>query len=86
MVAGFIKRLSIGYLRNKCFITREGVSFLGLSEAADSIGFRTMGVRITYEMLRTMCLPCIVHWNQKHFMWFMELTKKKSQLPILHQA
>lgn len=46
MVADFYKKdFSIAYLRSKCFITREGVSFLGLSEAADLIGFRTMGVK-----------------------------------------
>ena len=79
MVAGFYKKdFPIGYLRNKCFITREGVSFLGLSEAADSIGFRTMGVRITYEMLKDdVPLPCIVHWNQKHFIVVYGINKEK---------
>ncbi|MBP8763877.1 MAG: hypothetical protein KBH21_08400, partial [Acetoanaerobium sp.] len=43
---------SLQGLREKSFITREGVSMLGISEAAESIGFRTSGVRITYEQLR----------------------------------
>jgi len=79
MVAGFYKKdFSIAYLRNKCFITREGVSFLGLSEAADSIGFRTMGVRISFEMLKDdVPLPCIVHWNQKHFVVVYRIHKDK---------
>ncbi len=69
MVAGFYKKsFSIDYLRKKCFITRGGVSFLGLSEAADSLGFRTMGVKIPFEMLEEkVTMPCIVHWQQKHF-------------------
>lgn len=59
---------SIQYLRERAFITREGVSMLGISEAAEGIGFRTMGVRITLEQLRTeVPLPCILHWNQRHF-------------------
>jgi len=69
MVAQFYNvRISLETLRQKCFITREGVSFLGLSEAADSLGFRTMGVKISLEMLLTKVpLPCIVHWRQRHF-------------------
>ena len=59
---------SLDTLRKKCYITREGVSFLGLSEAADSLGFRTIGVKITFEMLdENVPLPCIVHWRQNHF-------------------
>ena len=69
MIAGFYKKdLSLDYIRKKCFITREGVSFLGLSEAADSIGFRTLGVKIPFDLLEEkVTLPCIVHWQQKHF-------------------
>ena len=59
---------SLESLRKKCFITREGVSFLGLSEAADSLGFRTIGVKIAFDLLKeNVPLPCIVHWRQKHF-------------------
>ena len=69
MVAGFYKvNFSLETLRKKCYITREGVSFLGLSEAADNLGFRTMGVKIPFEMLNEKVpLPCIVHWRQRHF-------------------
>jgi len=69
MVAGYYKKsFSLETIRKKCYITREGVSFLGLSEAADSLGFRTIGVRIPFDMLETnVPLPCIVHWRQKHF-------------------
>ncbi len=69
MVARFYKMsFSLESLRKKCYITREGVSFLGLSEAADSLGFRTIGVKIPFEMLNeNVPLPCIVHWRQKHF-------------------
>src|SRR5665648_257050 len=69
MVAKFYKMsFSLESIRKRCYITREGVSFLGLSEAADSLGFRTIGVKITFEMLNeNVPLPCIVHWRQKHF-------------------
>ncbi|MEZ5012643.1 MAG: cysteine peptidase family C39 domain-containing protein [Bacteroidales bacterium] len=49
-------------------MTREGVSFLGLSEAAESIGMRTIGVRIPFSKLKEdVPLPCIAHWRQNHF-------------------
>ena len=55
-------------LREKSFITREGVSMLGISDAAESIGMHTQGVRITIEQLiNDVPLPCILHWNQNHF-------------------
>ncbi|MBP8959003.1 MAG: peptidase domain-containing ABC transporter [Bacteroidales bacterium] len=69
MVAGYYgKNFSLENLRKRCYITREGVSFLGLSEAADSLGFRTIGVKIPFNtFLLNVPLPCIVHWKQRHF-------------------
>ncbi|WP_259325827.1 cysteine peptidase family C39 domain-containing protein, partial [Parabacteroides distasonis] len=65
-------------LREKAFITREGVSMLGISEAAEAIGFRTQGVRITVEELEKECpLPCILHWNQWHFVVCYKIKKGK---------
>ena len=62
------KSYSLQYLRNHAYLTREGVSMLGISEAAEHIGFRTKGYRLTWEELRDdVPLPCIVHWKQRHF-------------------
>jgi ATP-binding cassette, subfamily B, bacterial len=79
MVAGFYKRnISLETLRKRCYITKEGVSFLGLSEAADSLGFRTIGVKIPFEKLQeNVPLPCIVHWRQKHFVVVYKITRSK---------
>lgn len=79
MVAGFYKMsFSLESLRKKCYITREGVSFLGLSEAADSLGFRTIGVKIPFELLtENVPLPCIVHWRQKHFIVVYKIKNEK---------
>ena len=69
MITKFYGRsYSLQYLREHAFITREGVSMLGISDASEQIGFRTMGVRVTLEQLNTeLPLPCILHWNQRHF-------------------
>jgi ATP-binding cassette subfamily B protein len=55
-------------LRERSFLTREGVSLRGVKAAAESIGLHAHGVRITFEQLaRPAALPCIVYWQQRHF-------------------
>ncbi len=62
------KRYTLEYLRENCFIGHDGVSLLGISKAAEKIGFHTIGGRITFDKLTEKApLPCIVHWNQEHF-------------------
>lgn len=79
MIGAYYKRnFSMDFLRKKCFITREGVSFLGLSEAADSLGFKTLGVKIPFYLLREKVpLPAIIHWNQRHFVVVFKIKKDK---------
>lgn len=79
MIAKYYGRnYSLESLRERSFITREGVSMLGISDAAEQIGFRTMGVRITLDQLRTeIPLPCILHWNQRHFVVCYKIKKGK---------
>ena len=71
------KSYSNQLLRERSFITREGVSMLGISDAAESIGFRTMGVKITVEQLLETPLPAILHWNQQHFVVLYKAKKNK---------
>ena len=62
------KTYTIQKLRDMCSATRAGVSLLGISDAAEKLGFRTMGVRVSFEKLvEDAPLPCIVHWRQDHF-------------------
>ena len=61
------RHYSLETLRQKCFIGREGVSMLGISTAAEGIGFRTIGVHISFQQLCEAPMPCIVHWKQNHF-------------------
>ncbi len=71
------RNYSIKTLRDKCHITREGVSLLGISDAAELIGFRSTGVKISWEQLRDeMHMPCIVHWNQRHFVVVYKIAQK----------
>ena len=80
MIAKYYGRsYSLQNLRERSFITRQGVSMLGISDAAESIGFRTQGVRISLEQLiEDVPLPCILHWNQNHFVVLYAIKKRKS--------
>jgi len=79
------KTYSLHYLRSRSYITREGVSMLGISEAAENVGFRTKGYRLTWEELRDeVPLPCIVHWKQRHFVVVYKISnKRKTSLPVI---
>lgn len=70
------KNLTLQTLRNYSETTREGSSFLGLSEAAEKIGFKTLGVKINFQTLeKEVPLPCIIHWNKYHFVVVYKITK-----------
>ena len=72
------RHYSLETLRQYSFITREGVSMLGISDAAEHIGFRTSGVMISFEQLvKDAPLPCIVHWKQNHFVVVHNIKKDK---------
>jgi ATP-binding cassette subfamily B protein len=62
-------------LRQICYTGRGGVSLLGLSEAAETIGFRTLGVKLTLDQLEETQLPCILHWRQNHFVVLYKIRK-----------
>ena len=80
MVAAYYKKsISIKTLRDYSSFSREGVSLLGIAQAAEKIGFQSTGCKITYEQLLTEAqLPCIVHMNQNHFVVVTPNINKKT--------
>ena len=70
------KEYSIETLREICYTAKEGVSLLSISEAAEQLGFKTLGGRITFnKLINEALLPCIVHWNQEHFVIVYKVRK-----------
>jgi ATP-binding cassette subfamily B protein len=62
------KNFSLQTIRDRSSLTREGVSLLGLSDAAESIGLRSVGARVNFKQLsEELPLPAIVHWKSEHF-------------------
>lgn len=77
------KDVDIEQLRNICSLGKDGVSMLGISKAAESIGFKTIGGRSSFDVLaHEFPLPCIVHWNQNHFVVVYKIKKRKGLYSI----
>jgi ATP-binding cassette, subfamily B, bacterial len=79
----FKKDISLEKLRNASGFSKEGVSLLGISEAAEKIGFKTVGVQCTLTQLKTEAsLPCILHWGQEHFVVLPPQRFKQSKIQV----
>lgn len=73
------REYTIEYLRDKSSICRDGVSLLGISKAAEIIGFHTIACQITFEkLIEKASLPCIVYWNQEHFIVLYGIKQKNN--------
>ncbi|SFA47302.1 ATP-binding cassette, subfamily B [Pedobacter suwonensis] len=70
------KSIPLQHLRTLTETTREGSGLQGLSNAAESLGFRTLGVKIDFKTLVADApLPCIVHWNKNHYVVVYKIDK-----------
>jgi len=76
----FGRHYNLETLRELTWKTREGVSLLTISDAAEKIGFRTQGVKITLDKISEIPLPAIIHWTQNHFVVLYKIKKKCSFL------
>lgn len=78
MIASYYgEEYSLDYLRANSYITKNGVSLLGISEAAEKIGFKTLSAKLTFDQLTNdVPLPCILHWNQEHFVVLYKVENK----------
>lgn len=72
-------RFSARELSALCHPTRNGVSLRDISEAAEHLGMKTMGVKTTIEKLSDgLPLPCILHWNQHHFVVCYKVSHRRN--------
>lgn len=78
---------SIEKIRRSCALNKEGVSLLGISKAAESIGFKTIGGRLTFNTLaEEVTHPCIIHWNQNHFVVVYKVKKRTKGRYVVYVA
>lgn len=64
----FGKFYSLQFLRDRCGITKEGVSLQDLSRGAESIGLRTLAIKCTVDdVVKSIPFPAIIFWKDSHF-------------------
>lgn len=74
------KHYTASTLRQKIGFNKQGVSLLGISETAEKLGFRSRGAKLGLQKLFEAPLPCILHWNQNHFIVLTDINKRKAKV------
>jgi ATP-binding cassette subfamily B protein len=69
------KTINIQELREYSETTRDGSNLLMLSDAAEKIGYRTLGIKASLKKLEEAPLPCILHWNKNHYVVLHKIKK-----------
>lgn len=72
------KEYSLDALSVSCAANSEGVSFLAISQVATELGLHTSCGKVQIELLSKAPLPCILHWNQNHFVVLHKMKLRKS--------
>lgn len=79
MITKFYKKnIALSYLREICYTQRTGATMLGLTQGAETIGFETLCVNLTWEQFSAgISFPCIIHWDNDHFVVVYEIKGDK---------
>lgn len=79
MIASYYgKDYSLQYLRENCFLTKDGVSLAGIREASEKIGFEMVSAKLTLQkLIENYQYPCIIHWHNVHFVVLYKIKKRR---------
>ncbi len=78
MLCGYFGKIySLAFLGNYCQPTKSGISLLGISQAAANLGLQSESMLLANNELRSLSSPCILHWNQNHFVVLSEIKKHR---------
>ncbi|CAL2105709.1 ABC transporter ATP-binding protein [Tenacibaculum sp. 190524A02b] len=80
----FGKIISIQELRKLSETTRTGSSLLNISDAAEELGYRSLGAKLSLTKILDLPLPCILHWNKNHYVVLYKI-KKNTSKPFLQK-
>lgn len=87
IVSYYGREPDIDHLRDLCALGKTGVSLLGISKAAEEIGLKTIGGRVSLDTLvEEAPLPCIAHWDQSHFVVIDRVTRRRGGDYTIHIA
>lgn len=77
------RNLSVQKLREAAEIGKDGVNLLGIAQAAERLGFKTLAVKVPLaKLVKDAPLPCIVHWGQNHFVVVYKVKTKRVPAPL----
>ena len=72
------RHYSLESLRDLAHLDRQGAKMIGIADAAERIGFRTLGIKVPFSKLKEdVPLPCIAHWSDDHFVVVYGFDKDK---------
>lgn len=74
--------ISLDEINHLCLPNKEGMSMLGLKESAHRLGFKCTALKAPLSILGQLQLPCLLHWNQNHFVVLYELDKNAKKFKI----
>jgi len=73
------KSYPLNYLRELTYANRNGVTMLGIADAAEAVGLKTLGIRTSFDKLvEKVILPCVIHWRQDHFVVVYKIKVRKT--------
>ena len=75
--------MSLDYIASICGMSTQGVSMLGVASTAQLLGFETAGIKTNIKGLANIPLPCILHWNQNHFVILNKIDIAKDKFEII---
>ena len=74
-------------LQQSFILKKDGVSLLGISKVAEDLGFKTLGGKLSFNaLMKEAPLPCIVHWDQNHFVVVIKIKKHRKISPSIYIA
>lgn len=73
----FGRTYSLKSLSKYCHASNDGVSLLGIRDAAQKLGLEVACGKINLTDIKSHMLPCIIHWNQNHFVVLYKVSKGK---------
>lgn len=76
------RNYSLEYLDGFCHANVSGVSMLGISDGASGVGLETITAAAATHELEKIKLPCILHWNQDHFVVLYEISKNGKKYKV----
>ncbi len=76
------KGLSISWLESLCHASREGVSLKALHDLSIELGMDSVAGKVSLDDLYEVPLPCILHWNQNHFVVLYKISDRHTRFWI----